>query len=54
VGGAHRDHKQMASFLKRALSDALRQVGDLKPKELLQRRYERLQAYGRFTDSKER
>jgi acetyl-CoA carboxylase carboxyl transferase subunit alpha len=54
VGGAHRDHKQMASFLKRALSDALRQLGDLKPKELLQRRYERLQAYGRFTDSKER
>jgi acetyl-CoA carboxylase carboxyl transferase subunit alpha len=54
VGGAHRDHKQMASFLKRALNDALRQVSDLKPKELLQRRYERLQAYGRFSDSKER
>jgi acetyl-CoA carboxylase carboxyl transferase subunit alpha len=54
VGGAHRDTKQMASFLKRALNDALRQVSDLKPKELLQRRYERLQAYGRFSDSKER
>ncbi len=54
VCGAHRDHKQMASFLKRALNDALRQIGDLKPKELLQRRYERLQAYGRYTDSKER
>ncbi|HSI57983.1 MAG TPA: acetyl-CoA carboxylase carboxyltransferase subunit alpha, partial [Ideonella sp.] len=45
VGGAHRDTKQMASFLKRALNDALRQVSDLKPKELLQRRYERLRAY---------
>jgi acetyl-CoA carboxylase carboxyl transferase subunit alpha len=54
VGGAHRDHKQMASFLKRALNDALRQVADLEPKQLLQRRYERLQAYGRFSDSKER
>ncbi len=54
VGGGHRDTKQMASFLKRALSDALRQVADLKPKELLQRRYERLQAYGRFGDSTER
>ena len=54
VGGAHRDHKQMASNLKRALSDALRQVSDLKPKELLDRRYERLQAYGRFTDTKNR
>ncbi len=54
VGGAHRDIKQMASQLKRALNDALRQVVDLKPKELLQRRYERLQSYGRFTDTKDR
>jgi len=54
VGGAHRDTKQMAAFLKRALNDALRQVSDLKPKELLQRRYERLQSYGRFSDTKER
>ena len=54
VGGAHRDVKQMAVTLKRALNDALRQVVDLKPKELLQRRYERLQAYGRFNDTKER
>ena len=54
VGGAHRDVKQMASQLKRALNDALRQVVDLKPKELLQRRYERLQSYGRFIDTKDR
>lgn len=54
VGGAHRDPKQMAAYLKRALGDALRQVNDLKPKELLQRRYERLQAYGRYTDTTER
>jgi len=53
VGGGHRDPKQMAAFLKRALNDALRQVSDLKPKELLQRRYERLQSYGRFSDTKE-
>ena len=54
VGGAHRDIKQMAVTLKRGLNDALRQVVDLKPKELLQRRFERLQAYGRFNDTKER
>ena len=54
VGGAHRDPKQMAAYLKRALNDAFRQVSDLKPKELLQRRYERLQSYGRFSDTKER
>lgn len=52
VGGAHRDAKQASSNLKRALSDALRQVSDLKTRELLDRRYERLQSYGRFTDTK--
>ena len=54
VGGAHRDPKAMSAALKRALGDALRQVADLKPKELLDRRYERLQSYGRFSDTKER
>ncbi|NCP40734.1 MAG: acetyl-CoA carboxylase carboxyl transferase subunit alpha, partial [Rhodoferax sp.] len=52
VGGAHRDPKQMATFLKRALTDAFRQVSDLKVKELLDRRFERLQSYGRFNDTK--
>ncbi len=54
VGGAHRDPKAMSASLKRALGDALRQVVDLKPKELLDRRYQRLQSYGRFGDTKER
>ncbi|MEK8050711.1 acetyl-CoA carboxylase carboxyltransferase subunit alpha [Ideonella sp. DXS22W] len=54
VGGAHRDVRQMASQLKRGLAEALRQVSDLKTKDLLQRRYERLQAYGRYSDTKER
>ena len=52
VGGAHRDAKQMAAQLKRALNDAWRQVSDLKVKELLDKRYERLQSYGRFSDTK--
>ncbi len=52
VGGAHRDHKQTSAFLKRALNDAYRQVSDLKVKELLDRRYDRLQSYGRYTDTK--
>ncbi|HOB66874.1 acetyl-CoA carboxylase carboxyltransferase subunit alpha [Ottowia sp.] len=54
VGGAHRDHRQMSAFLKRALGDAWRQVSDLKGKELLDRRYERLMSYGRFNDTKDR
>jgi acetyl-CoA carboxylase carboxyl transferase subunit alpha len=52
VGGAHRDIKAMASQLRRALNDAWRQVSDLRSKELLERRYERLMAYGRFTDTR--
>jgi acetyl-CoA carboxylase carboxyl transferase subunit alpha len=52
VGGAHRDHEQMIALLKRALGDAWRQLADLKPKELQERRYERLNSYGRFTDTK--
>ncbi|MDQ2733794.1 MAG: acetyl-CoA carboxylase carboxyltransferase subunit alpha [Pseudomonadota bacterium] len=54
VGGAHREPKQMAAFLKRALNDAFRQVSDLPVRELMQRRYDRLQSYGRFTDTTER
>ena len=54
VGGAHRDPRHMGTLLKRALGDAWRQVSDLKVKELLERRYERLMSYGRFNDTKER
>ena len=54
VGGAHRDPHHMATLLKRALGDAWRQLGDLKTQELLERRYERLMSYGRFSDTKER
>ena len=52
VGGAHRDLKAMAAQLRRGLNDAWRQVSDLRTQELLERRYERLMAYGRFTDTR--
>jgi acetyl-CoA carboxylase carboxyl transferase subunit alpha len=51
VGGAQQDTHQMAAALKRALRDAWREVGDLKPADLVERRYQRLRAYGRFTDT---
>ncbi len=54
VGGAHRDTKAVSASLKRALGESLRQLSDLKTAELLSRRLERLQAYGRFTDTKDR
>ena len=48
LGGAHRDPKQMASMLKRALADTLRQFQGMKTKDLLSARHERLLAYGKF------
>src|SRR3954466_3773243 len=42
LGGAHRDPKQMAAMLKRALADSLRQLQGMKTKELLASRHEKL------------
>ena len=50
VGGAHRDHRVMAQSLKRALQDALRQVSELSPAALLERRFERLMSYGQYKE----
>ena len=50
VGGAHRDYRIMAQSLKKALQDALKQVSDLSPAELIERRFDRLMSYGRFRE----
>jgi acetyl-CoA carboxylase carboxyl transferase subunit alpha len=51
VGGAQRDHADMAARLHKALQEALRQVADLTAEELVERRFERLMSYGRFKDA---
>ena len=51
LGGAHRDPKQMAALLKRALVDSLRQLQAMKPKELLAARHARLLGYGKFKET---
>jgi acetyl-CoA carboxylase carboxyl transferase subunit alpha len=51
LGGAHRDAKQMAALLKRALADSLRQLQAMKPKELLATRHARLLGYGKFKET---
>jgi acetyl-CoA carboxylase carboxyl transferase subunit alpha len=51
LGGAHRDPKQMAALLKRALGDSLRQFQGMKPKELLAARHTRLLGYGKFKET---
>ncbi|MFT3733973.1 MAG: acetyl-CoA carboxylase carboxyltransferase subunit alpha [Rhodocyclaceae bacterium] len=50
VGGAHRDHRATAQTLKRALIDSLKQFSDLPVDELLEKRFERLMAYGKFKE----
>jgi acetyl-CoA carboxylase carboxyl transferase subunit alpha len=52
VGGAHRDPRVMARLLRRALSDALRQLTGLSAEELVEHRLKRLLAYGDFQESK--
>ncbi|MFA5702762.1 MAG: acetyl-CoA carboxylase carboxyltransferase subunit alpha [Advenella sp.] len=50
VGGAHRDVTAMSRTLRRALSEALRQVVNMDPQELINKRLERLLSYGRVQE----
>ena len=50
AGGAHRDHAAVAASLKRALAESLRQLADLTPTQLVERRFERVMAYGKFKE----
>ncbi len=54
LGGAHRDPQATAAALKKTLAEALKQLRDKKPKELVEERLERLMAYGRFKEVAER
>ena len=54
LGGAHRDPQATATTLKKALAEALRQLQEKKPKELVEERLERLMSYGRFKETAER
>jgi len=51
LGGAHRDPQTMGQTLRKALADALRQLQDKKPKELVEERLERLMSYGKFKEA---
>ena len=54
LGGAHRDPQTAAQSLKKALAEALKQVQEKKPKELVEMRLERLMSYGKFKEATER
>lgn len=51
LGGAHRDQRAVAETLRAALLSALRDLEVLDLTELLQRRLERLQSFGRFREA---
>ena len=50
VGGAHRDPQAVAANLKKALIEALNELGEQTAEALLARRFDRLMAYGRYTE----
>jgi acetyl-CoA carboxylase carboxyl transferase subunit alpha len=54
LGGAHRDPQVAFQALKRALAEALKQLQEMKPKELVETRLERLMGYGKFKEAQER
>ncbi|NLR73952.1 MULTISPECIES: acetyl-CoA carboxylase carboxyltransferase subunit alpha [Leeia] len=50
VGGAHRDPRAMTASLKKALQEALKGLQTLPVDTLLDQRYDRLMAYGKFKE----
>src|SRR5436853_5215165 len=54
LGGAHRDPQATAQALRKALAEAVKQLQEKKPKELVEQRLERVMAYGKFKEAAER
>ena len=50
IGGAHRDHAAIMATLKKALGEALRQLQELPLDAMLDRREEKILAYGKFKE----
>ena len=50
LGGAHRDPASMGQSLRKALQEALKHVGAMSTEDLLEARFARLMAYGRFKE----
>lgn len=50
LGGAHRDHRQTATSLKAFILRQLKTLGQMKPHELLEHRYQRFRKLGQFEE----
>src|SRR5262249_52970070 len=51
LGGAHRDPQAAFQALRKALLEALKQLGDKKPGALVEERLERLMGHGKFKEA---
>lgn len=51
LGGGHRNHRQMATFLSASLNNALKTLGEIPKDELLNRRYEKFRRIGVFEET---
>lgn len=51
LGGAHRDHRRMATTLKLSLTRALRQLESIPRDQLVQRRYDKFRKMGQFEET---
>jgi acetyl-CoA carboxylase carboxyl transferase subunit alpha len=54
VGGAHRDPQAAGQALRKALVEALKQLQEKKPRQLVEERLERIMGYGKFKEAAER
>jgi acetyl-CoA carboxylase carboxyl transferase subunit alpha len=54
LGGAHRDPEQMLQNMRRALTEARRELSKLSEEKRLEARYQRLMAYGKFKEAAKR
>ena len=54
VGGAHRDPQAAGQSLRKALVEALKQLQEKKPRQLVEERLERIMGYGKFKEAAER
>ncbi len=54
LGGAHRDPQAAGQSLRKALAEAIKQLQEKKPRQLVEERLERLMGHGKFKETAER
>jgi acetyl-CoA carboxylase, carboxyl transferase, alpha subunit len=50
LGGAHRDHRRMATLMKASLVNALKSLQEIPADQLLERRYQKFRKIGKFEE----